>query len=42
MTYFLDREGKVIAREIGVQNRNVYGEHIRISLDQDPVAQSRK
>jgi peroxiredoxin len=42
MTYFLDREGKVIARELGVQSRNVYVDHIRRSLDQDPVAQSRK
>ena len=42
MTFFLDREGKVVAREIGVQSRSVYVEHIRRSLDQDPVAQSRK
>lgn len=42
MTFFLDREGKVVAREIGVQSRNVYVEHIRRSLDQDPVAQSQK
>lgn len=28
MTFFLDRKGKVIAREIGVQSRNVYVEHI--------------
>jgi peroxiredoxin len=42
MTFFLDREGKVIAREIGVQSRNVYLEHIRRSLDLDPAAQSRR
>jgi peroxiredoxin len=42
MTFVLDREGKVIAREIGVQSRNVYVEHIRRSLDQDPAAQSRR
>jgi hypothetical protein len=29
MTFFLDREGKVIAREIGVQGGNVYVEHMR-------------
>lgn len=40
MTFFLDREGKVIAREIGVKSRNVYVEHIKRSLDQDPIAQS--
>jgi len=36
MTFFLDREGKVVAREIGVRARNVYVEHIRKSLDQQP------
>jgi peroxiredoxin len=35
MTFFLDREGKVVARELGVRNRSVYVEHIRRSLDQD-------
>jgi peroxiredoxin len=35
MTFFLDREGKVV-RELGVRNRSVYVEHIRRSLDQDP------
>jgi peroxiredoxin len=39
---FLDREGKVVAREIGVQSRNVYVKHIRRSLDQEPAAQSRR
>ena len=42
MTFFLDREGKVVAREIGVQSRNVYVEHIRRSLDQEPAAQSQR
>lgn len=42
MTFFLDREGKVIAREIGVQSRNVYVEHMRRSLDQNPPAQSQR
>jgi peroxiredoxin len=42
MTFFLDREGTVIAREIGVQSRNVYVGHIKRSLDQDPGAQSRR
>jgi peroxiredoxin len=40
MTFFLDREGRVIAREIGVQSRNVYVEHIRRSLA--PPAQSQR
>jgi peroxiredoxin len=42
MTFFLDREGKVIAREIGVQSRNVHVEHIRRSLDQKPASESQK
>ena len=42
MTFFLDRKGKVVAREIGVQSRSVYVEHVRRSLDQDPVPQNRK
>lgn len=42
MTFFLDRDGKVVAREIGVQSRNVYVKHIRRSLDQEPAAQSRR
>jgi thiol-disulfide isomerase/thioredoxin len=42
MTFFLDRDGKVVAREIGVQGRKVYVEHIRRSLDQEPAAQSRR
>jgi peroxiredoxin len=42
MTFFLDRGGKVIAREIGVQSRSAYVEHIKSSLDRDPGAKSRK
>lgn len=42
MTYFLERDGKVIAREVGLQSRSVYEEHIKKALDQDQVAQGRK
>lgn len=42
MTFFLDRDGKVVAREIGVQGRKVYVEHVRKSLDQEPTPQNRK
>jgi cytidylate kinase len=41
-TLFLDREGKVIAREIGVQSHNVYVEHIKKSLDADPVVREQR
>jgi peroxiredoxin len=37
MTLFLDRDGKVVAREIGVEGRKVYVEHIRRSVDLDPA-----
>jgi peroxiredoxin len=42
MTFFLDRQGKVVAREIGVQSRDLYVEYIRRSLDQEPAAQGRR
>jgi peroxiredoxin len=35
MTYFIDREGRVIAREIGVGSRSGYAEIIRRSLGLD-------
>jgi len=42
ITFFLDREGKVIAREIWATDANVYVEHIRRSLGDDPAAQSQR
>jgi hypothetical protein len=42
MTYFLDRDGKDIAREVGVENRSVFVEHIKRSSDQAPAEQGQK
>jgi thiol-disulfide isomerase/thioredoxin len=33
-TYFLDRSGKVVAREFGLQSRSVFIDHIKKSLQQ--------
>ena len=40
-TFFLDRDGKVIAREFGLQSRSVFVDHIKESLGTKPV-QARK
>jgi thiol-disulfide isomerase/thioredoxin len=34
ISFFLDRDGKVIAREFGLQGRSVYVKHIKRALDQ--------
>jgi len=39
MTFFLDRDGKVIAREFGLQNRRVYVDHIKKALSQGQAVQ---
>jgi thiol-disulfide isomerase/thioredoxin len=36
-TFFLDRDGKVIAREFGLQSRSVFVDHIKQALGQGPV-----
>ena len=41
-TYFLDRSGKVIAREFGLQSRSVFVEHIKQALGQSGTVQARK
>jgi len=33
-TFFLDRDGKVIAREFGLQSRSVFVDHIKKALSQ--------
>jgi hypothetical protein len=42
ITYFLDRDGKDIAREVGLENRSLFVEHIKRSLDQAPAEQGQK
>lgn len=41
-TFFLDRDGKVIAREFGLQSRSVFVDHIKKALSQGQAVQARK
>jgi thiol-disulfide isomerase/thioredoxin len=40
-TFFLDRDGKVIAREFGLQSRSVFVDHIKKALSQGQVQARR-
>jgi thiol-disulfide isomerase/thioredoxin len=41
-TFFLDRDGKVIAREFGLQSRSVFVDHIKEALSQGKAVQAQK
>ena len=41
-TFFLDRDGKVIAREFGLQSRSVFVDHIKDALNQGKTVQAQK
>ena len=41
-TYFIDRDGKLIAREFGLQSRSVFVDHIKKALSQGEAVQARK
>ena len=41
-TFFLDRSGKVIAREFGLQSRSVFVDHIKEALGNGGTVQARK
>lgn len=41
-TFFLDRNGKVIAREFGLQSRSVFVDHIKAALGQGGTVQAQK
>jgi len=41
-TFFLDRSGKVIAREFGLQSRSVFVDHIKEALARGGTVQARK
>ena len=41
-TFFLDRDGKVIAREFGLQSRSVFVDHIKQALGQGGSVQAQK
>jgi thiol-disulfide isomerase/thioredoxin len=41
-TFFLDRDGKLIAREFGLQSRSVFVDHIKKAMSQGQAVQARK
>jgi thiol-disulfide isomerase/thioredoxin len=41
-TFFLDRDGKLIAREFGLQSRSVFVDHIKKALSQGQSVQAQK
>jgi thiol-disulfide isomerase/thioredoxin len=41
-SYFVDRDGKLIAREFGLQSRSVFVDHIKKALSQGQAVQARK
>jgi thiol-disulfide isomerase/thioredoxin len=41
-TFFVDRDGKVIAREFGLQSRSVFVDHIKRALSQGQAVQARR
>ena len=41
-TFFIDRDGKLIAREFGLQSRSVFVDHIKKALSQGQAVQARK
>ncbi|HMD15023.1 MAG TPA: TlpA disulfide reductase family protein, partial [Terriglobales bacterium] len=41
-TFFVDRDGKIIAREFGLQSRSVFVDHIKRALSQGQSVQAQK
>ncbi|MGB9234368.1 MAG: TlpA disulfide reductase family protein [Terriglobales bacterium] len=41
-TFFLDRDGKVVAREFGLQSRSVFVDHIKDALSRGSTVQAQK
>jgi thiol-disulfide isomerase/thioredoxin len=41
-TFFLDRDGKLIAREFGLQSRSVFVDHIKKAMSQGQAVQAHK
>jgi thiol-disulfide isomerase/thioredoxin len=41
-TFFLDRNGKLIAREFGLQSRSVFVDHIKQALNQGQTVRAQK
>ena len=41
-TFFVDRDGKLIAREFGLQSRSVFVDHIKKAMSQGQAVQAQK
>jgi thiol-disulfide isomerase/thioredoxin len=41
-TFFIDRDGKLVAREFGLQSRSVFVDHIKEALGQSQPVQAQK
>jgi hypothetical protein len=41
-SYFVDRDGKLIAREFGLQSRSVFVDHIKKAMGQGQAVQAQK
>jgi thiol-disulfide isomerase/thioredoxin len=41
-TFFVDRDGKLIAREFGLQSRSVFVDHIKKAMSQGQAVQARR
>jgi len=41
-TFFLDRDGKLIARDFGLQSRSVFVDHIKKAMSQGQAVQAQK
>jgi len=41
-TFFIDRDGKIVAREFGLQSRSVFVDHIKQALSQGRTVQAQK
>ncbi len=41
-TFFLDRDGKLIAREFGLQSRSVFVDHIKKAMSQGQAVQAQR
>jgi hypothetical protein len=41
-TFFIDRDGKIVAREFGLQSRSLFVDNIKKSLSQGTPVQAQK
>jgi len=41
-TFFVDRDGRLIAREFGLQSRSVFVDHIKRAMSQGQAVQAQK